>query len=348
MLIKANPTPLRTSKNFGINNIKVELPDNINESIEFDGTHIYCGPKSFSYPDSVSVPTLKYGQGEELYQNIRECCNSRHQLTLSGDGSRVEYTMGRVSPRLINLLDINVKSDASLSIIYKCSDDTECFHNGVIRVNVQKGCKLKLNIINLTNSASFNFDTLEATLGDDALLDFTAVDFGGRVSATNYYADLRGKNSKYNLGMIYLGGENEIKDINCIAELYGEMTDVKIDVKGAIDGECRKSFKGTVDFRRGCRGAVGAEDEYCLLLSEKAKSTALPMMLCSEENVDGTHSTASGKADPQRLFYIMSRGLSYRDAVKLIVRANLSAILEGVTDEDLKKLASDEIDRRLV
>ena len=32
-----------------------------------------------------------------------------------------------------------------------------------------------------------------------------------------------------------------------------------------------------------------------MLLSDKAKSLALPMLLCSEEDVEGNHSTSSGK-----------------------------------------------------
>ena len=39
-----------------------------------------------------------------------------------------------------------------------------------------------------------------------------------------------------------------------------------------------------------------------MLLSDKAKSIALPMLLCTEEDVEGNHSTASGKVDEKQLF----------------------------------------------
>ena len=41
-----------------------------------------------------------------------------------------------------------------------------------------------------------------------------------------------------------------------------------------------------------------------MLLSDKAKSKALPMLLCTEEDVEGNHSTATGKLDEKELFYI--------------------------------------------
>lgn len=47
-----------------------------------------------------------------------------------------------------------------------------------------------------------------------------------------------------------------------------------------------------------------------MLLSDKAKSKALPMLLCTEEDVEGSHSTATGKVDESELFYLMTRGFS--------------------------------------
>ena len=76
---------------------------------------------------------------------------------------------------------------------------------------------------------------------------------------------------------------------------------------------------------------------FVCYLSEKAKSLALPMLLCTEDDVEGNHSTASGKVDKEQLFYIMTRGLSYKEAVKLIVKANFNKIIERIKDEEVKQ-----------
>ena len=93
--------------------------------------------------------------------------------------------------------------------------------------------------------------------------------------------------------------------------------------------------------------AKGNENEYCMLLSDKAKSIALPMLLCTEEDVEGNHSTASGKVDEKQLFYIMTRGISYKEAVKLIVKSKFNKIIERILDEELKNEILSEIDKRL-
>ena len=84
-----------------------------------------------------------------------------------------------------------------------------------------------------------------------------------------------------------------------------------------------------------------------MLLSNKAKSIALPMLLCTEEDVEGNHSTASGKVDAKQLFYLMTRGLSYEEAVKLIVKANFQKIIDRINDEELRNVILKEIDKKL-
>ena len=84
-----------------------------------------------------------------------------------------------------------------------------------------------------------------------------------------------------------------------------------------------------------------------MLLSDTAKSIALPMLLCTEDDVEGEHSTSSGKADEKELFYIMSRGLSHKEAIKLIVKAKFYSLIEKISEEELRQEVIDEIDRRL-
>ena len=117
--------------------------------------------------------------------------------------------------------------------------------------------------------------------------------------------------------------------------------------KEFLIGNCKKNFKGTIDFKKGCKKAKGNENEFFLLLSNKACSIALPMLLCTEDDVEGNHSTASGKVDNKALFYIMSRGLNYKQAIKLIVKANFNKILQRIKNEEIKEEVIQEIERKL-
>lgn len=84
-----------------------------------------------------------------------------------------------------------------------------------------------------------------------------------------------------------------------------------------------------------------------MLLSDKARSIALPMLLCSEEDVEGNHSSSAGKIGNKELFYIESRGFDKIEAMKLMVRARFNKITKKIKDEELKNEILNEIDLRL-
>ena len=121
---------------------------------------------------------------------------------------------------------------------------------------------------------------------------------------------------------------DETFDLNYIGGLYGQKSNIDIEVQGALKDNAKKHFKGTIDFKKGCKRATGNENENCMLLSDTAKSLALPMLLCSEEDVEGNHSSSAGKIGEKELFYIMSRGFELKEAMKLMVRAKFNKILK--------------------
>ena len=347
MEMKINDTPVRTSRNFRINNLKLEniqIPSNLDT---FKNVEIITQKAEIS--NNVRKYKLEYGNGEILEENAQNEANSVLNIKTSRKGEKVTiiYTFTDEETILVNNIEINTYKDADITIVYKSKTDKPCFHNSVIRLNTSPEDKVNVNIVNMLNNNSMHFESMESSLEDNTNLKYTIIDLGGKVSATNYFADIIGKEAKNDLKTIYLGIENQIKDINYIAHLKGEKTEGYIDVQGVLNDEAKKNFKGTLDFKRGCKGAKGDENEFCMLLSPKAKSIALPMLLCTEDDVEGNHSTASGRVDEKSLFYIMSRGLNEKEAIKLIVRARFNKILERIKDEYLLKDIVHEIDNRL-
>lgn len=343
--LKLNETPVRTSRNFLINNIKLENVV-IPEKLEMFQNVVVTGTKSFD--KDINKQHLNYGLSEELEENVFYKANSQIAINVKeNDNIKVTYDFDDDNLQLVNQIDICATGNANIIIEYKSSTNKECFHNGVIKVFAKENAKLNITVINLLNSNSEHFEAMENILEDNSNLNYTIIDIGGKNSIQNYYSNIIGKSAKNDLKTIYLGSENQIKDINYIAELRGQKSFVDIDVQGALKENAKKNFKGTIDFKKGCKKAKGNENEFCMLLSEKAKSLALPMLLCTEDDVEGNHSTASGKVDKEQLFYIMTRGLSYKEAVKLIVRANFNKTIERILDEEVKQNIIKEIDERL-
>lgn len=338
-----NETPVRTSNNFRINNISVENVTLPTKKEIFNNIDIK--QNSFECTTITNNPFV-YGTGKVLEDNINNFAN--HCLKMQGKGNLIiTYNFDDNNTTLINNLEIIADGDSNILIIYKSNTDKKCFHNGKIKLISKENAKVDIAIVNLLNNNSDHFEEMENELYADSTVNYTIIDIGGKNSITNYYSNAKGEKSVNKLQTVYLGIENQLKDLNYVAYLNGEKTVVNIDVQGALKDTAKKNFKGTLDFKKGCKKAKGDENEFCMLLSDKAKSIALPMLLCTEDDVEGNHSTASGKVDANDLFYIMSRGIEYKEAIKLIVRARFHKIIENIKDEDIKQEILQEIDRRL-
>lgn len=345
-MVNLNETPVRTSKNFNINNISLTNLEIPKETTEFNNMAITNNSNKININSNIGDMSLTYGVG------IKADSNKKIKIEIDSKNNeeiKLEFKLDEKNLNLIENIDIvaNDSTQATVILKYISYNNNRYYHNGIIKTYAKKNSKITVILVNLLNQVSNNFVSIENTLEDNAKINYTIVDFGGKNSITNYYSNQIGNFSENLINTIYLGKENQLFDLNYIGELRGESSNINIEVQGALKDTATKHFKGTIDFKRGCKKSVGNENEFCFLLSDKAKSLGLPMLLCDEEDVEGNHASAAGKIGEKELFYIMSRGFEKKEALKLMVRAKFNKTLDNIQNEDLKNEILEEIDRRL-
>ena len=354
--LKLNETPVRTARNFRINNMKlenIEVPEVIST---FENVIIIGDTSKINIEQNADNTNtdLVYGLSEELTNQVKHGANQKIKLNINSNQNEkseaeIDFKFDDENAALIDNIEITANENTKTTVIikYTSNQENESYHNGIIKAKAEKNSELNIILVNLMNTKSNNFLAIENEFEENAKINYTIVDFGGKHSITNYYSNLQGDNCDNQLNTIYLGKENQVFDLNYIGELRGKKSNIDIEVQGALKDTSKKHFKGTIDFKKGCKKATGNENEACMLLSNTAKSIALPMLLCSEEEVEGNHSSSAGKIGEKELFYIMSRGFELKEAMKLMVRARFNKILEKIEKEELRKKILQEIDKRL-
>ena len=350
--LKINETPVRTSRGFNINNININEEEVLNKIDEFNNVEIICDSSKVKINNIKTPINLKYGLGEELTKQVSEHSNQHYQIEVDSKTNKetvFNFDFDKNNSSLVENIEItaNEGTTASFTFKYEGAKSLKAYHNGVIKLHAKEKSNINIIIINLLSDTSLNLLAIENSVEENANVTYTIVDFGGQKTITNYYSNVKGDFAENNLNTIYLGKDKQVLDLNYIAELYGKKSNVNIEVRGALKDKAKKNFKGTIDFKTGCKKAKGEENENCMLLSDTAKSIALPMLLCSEEDVEGAHSSSAGKVGEKELFYIMSRGFNLKEAQKLLVRANFNKILDNIKNDELKEKILKEIDWRL-
>ena len=143
--------------------------------------------------------------------------------------------------------------------------------------------------------------------------------------------------------MGYLGRKQQVIDLNLAVDHVGRNTRSDIDVSGALSDSAKKVFRGTIDFKNGSAGSTGSEQETVLLLGDDVVNRTVPLILCAEENVEGTHGATIDALDDDTLFYFESRGFDRDAAERLMARAAVERLAHALGDDATAEAVQHEL-----
>lgn len=147
---------------------------------------------------------------------------------------------------------------------------------------------------------------------------------------------LEGDYSQFRLNGAYITKE-QILDMNILVQHQGKESQSDILLEGLLAQGGRKKFRGTIDLQKGASGATGDEHENVLLVGDDVENLTIPVLLCGQEDVKGSHGAAIGELDEEVLFYLNSRGLDKETAESLIARGKIQRILATIKDDTMEK-----------
>ncbi|NLO10027.1 MAG: Fe-S cluster assembly protein SufD [Clostridiales bacterium] len=298
--------------------------------------------------------TSEYGVSKEL---VAECENSYNSglfielpeaITID-EPIRVEYSLDKSNPSVVdyNIIYAGAASKATIVIDYATEDQTESYHNGAMKIYAKEGSDITIVKIQRMNDMSHHFDSHIAYVSPYARAKFIQIELGSKHSVTNYIGSIK-ESGEATISSIYFGDGTRLIDLSYHMKHIGRRSISNIQTKGALKDYAVKTFRGTIDFEKGASQSDGSEEEYVILLDKNVTSNAIPLLLCSEDDVKGQHAASAGKVDSDKLFYMMSRGFTREEAMKMIVEASFQPIIEHIPFADLRQLISDDIHGRII
>lgn len=344
MMQKINLSPVPTSCNFGINWLKIDESELCAPLNHFENFCLSSG----DFQQSKTGVKLAPNTICELLQTQHKNANFAKKLVFKHSTQApvtLEFDFDAHNNALADILNIVLMPNVKVQLVLKYKGQNNSHHNGSIFVDLKKGSAL--NLVVYANTNGNNFLSIYDQKEQNASVDYTLIDFAKKYTVQNIQSVDKGANTRTTLDTMYFGTDDATIDQNFLVKLTKPKSEAKLNTIGALMDTAKKHYKGTIDFQQGAKKSVGDENEFCMLLSPKAKSRALPMLLCGEEDVSGSHASSAGKVDKQELFYITSRGLTQAQALKLLVKAKFANITNKVFDTKLKEEIFEEIDRRM-
>jgi len=250
----------------------------------------------------------------------------------------LDFLLDAASPVLVDELEIHAEAGSRATVVvrYRSDGAAKGFHAGFAAVWAEAGSDVRLITIQHLGDQDTHLSGSAVTVGEGGDGSILSCDTGGGQVISGSNISLAGSKSRGGLEAMYLGREGSTQDFNYRLEARAPESEGHIVCRGALAGNAKKTMKSTLDFIRGAVGAKGREEETVLSLSDRAIHRSIPLLLCGEDNVEGSHATSSGRVDPLKLTYLMSRGLSRPEAVRLMVEASLTPLVNRLPTARLR------------
>lgn len=350
----ANILPARTWIKLGLNDAKVsgEIPEAAPYAGDRPLGDLPAGVTLFSGPSPAAELETGMGRETENFINKNKNCGFGIRVAAGVHADKpvfFTYRIGKTSPYVVDETTVIAEKGSEVTVVVSYLGDGEdpCFHAGATRIYAEKDAAVHLVMVQMLGDRCLSLDDIGASAQENGFVDVTQAELGGKQAYAGCRAGLEGRKSRFELNEIYFGDKDRSLDINDVAQHLGEKTRSEIHVSGALLDRSEKTFRGTIDFIKGSKQAVGRESEFNLLFSPAVRNRTAPLILCSEEDVDGQHAATTGKIDEDKLFYLMTRGLSELDAKKLIIEAQFRPVTDRIPDGGLRNSVLEYVKERL-
>jgi len=186
----------------------------------------------------------------------------------------------------------------------------------------------------------------EAVAGERARLAWIYAGLGGFRTKIRNRTRLSGTGAAVDDLQTFFGAGQQSYDSAIDMTHQGTDTHGRSITRGVFRDEARGMSRGLVRIEAEARKTVSFISEHAMLLSKGARSDTIPILEILCRDVKATHSTSVAPVDPERVFYLESRGHPTSSAIRMIGEGFLAYVLEHAPIASLRDLLYPILSRR--
>ena len=208
--------------------------------------------------------------------------------------------------------------------------------NITVEVLALAGSQVKFSAIDRLGKHVTTFMNRRGRLANDASIDWALGIMNQGNVVADFDSDLMGTGSHANLKVVALSSGRQVQGIDSRVTNYGPHSVGHILQHGVILERGTLTFNGIGHIIRGAKGADAQQESRVLMLSDKARSDANPILLIDENEVTAGHAASIGQVDPEDMYYLMSRGLDRATAERLVIRGFLGSVITEIPVKEVR------------
>lgn len=227
-------------------------------------------------------------------------------LIIADEGSYVHYVEGCTAP------------------VYSA----DSLHSAVVEIFVKPGARVRYTTIQNWSNDVYNLVTKRARVEENGVMEWIDGNLGSRLTMKYPSCYLVGEGAHGEVLSIAYAGENQHQDAGAKMIHIAPNTSSTIVSKSISSAGGKSSYRGLVNVTPAAKNAKSRVECDALILDEKSISETFPTMRIDESSANIEHEATVSKIGEEKLFYLMSRGLTEVEAMGLIVSGFIEPIVK--------------------
>jgi len=186
-----------------------------------------------------------------------------------------------------------------------------------------------------------------AMLKKDATLSWIEVSLGGKQSHNDVevYCEESGINAE--IFGIYFAENEQKMSFNTLQKHIAPHCHSNLLFKGVLADKAQTSYEGLIRVHKGAQKTDAYQKNQNILLSLGSRADSLPELEIEADDVRCTHGATVGPIKKDDLFYLMSRGLSHKEATRLLTLGFFSEAIDQISVDDVRNEVMSFIEKRM-
>ncbi len=212
--------------------------------------------------------------------------------------------------------------DADIHYVEGCTAPTyskDSLHVGVVEIVVCKGAHVRYTTIQNWSTNILNLVTQRALVEEDGFMEWVDGNIGSMTTMKYPACILKGDRARGATVTIAVGNKGQYQDSGARMIHIGKNTSSSIISKSVVHNGGVANFRGTVRMGKNAQGSRSHIECDTLILDGISRSDTIPKNEIYNEDSYIEHEATVSKINEEQLFYLMSRGLTEKEATQMIV-----------------------------
>ncbi len=254
-------------------------------------------------------------------------------------------TNEKIKSKNINLrLDFELEENSHFRLIDFFTDSShKNFTNILYNFNLKKDAILKNYKIDKfkNDNLRYSFNNIEQDV--NSISETFILSSGSDFFKNEINCNLKGEYSSAFVNGVISLRENQQHEIRTTINHLEENTKSYQLIKSVLGKSSKSAYQGKIFVNSKAQKTDGYQLSKAILLDETSEFNAKPELEIYADDVKCSHGSASGSLNENSIFYLMSRGLNYKQSKELLINGFLLDVVEKITDSEIKNLLKNMI-----